>query len=1216
MRPFRSAISEPDQVNEADSQLAEEGAVLDQIGRVAGSSPSLREVCQQLADEVRKLVPFDRMSVGFLDLENGTFTEECAVGLHVPRPGRDDVELLAGTVIEEAVAKRSGVLAADMSPDALVSRYPGLKPVLVIGIRAVLAEPLISDGKVLAALVLASVDPNAYSKRHGDLVQRIGERIAGAIANSRRYAALQAEAAELATMAEMGRIVGSSSDIVEVYHLFVQKVRTLIPFDRLVIAMVDLESDTSTTAYVSGEAIPGAGVGSTSKISGSATETVVSTRSGVLDDGAARGVPGNDAELPSMMTVPLISGDQVISTLTFSSSSLAAYSDRDIALAERIAAQVAGAVDRSWLHSQLRRESQEAEVLAEIDLLMSSPLDIDAVYERFAGKVRTLIPFDRLVIARLDREAGEGTIAFLTGLAIPGRDIGTSYEADADAFQELVGVYSGVLATADSANELGARFPRWPFLTSGGVHSIVAVPLISKDQVFAALVLCSTKADAYEEADLALARRIGSQVAGAIVNDQLRTRLRRETEDGEVLAAIRRIISSAPAIEDVYDYAAERVRRLVPFDRIDIATVDMDGDNLTHRYVSGIEIDGGDEEAPEPVAGTIMEEAMRSHSPLLVQAESEEELESRFPSLKPDVEAGLRSFIVTPLLSGDVVVGALTLGSTLSDAYTDRHFALAERVGFGLAGAMAGVRVRTGQVPDAGELAALSEIGRIITSSVDIGEVYERFAVEVRKLISFDRIVIWTVDLQRQNLTASYVWGEEMSGLQGGRSILLSSSVAQAALSGSRDPTEAEGTAVDLAQRFAELLRDKATGQPAMLLVPLVSDNETVGMLSLRSTTAGRYARRDVAVAERIAGQIAGAVANARVYMESKQVESAVREAVERLDLAVGGSGDGLWDWKIPENEVWWSPRFKELVGFRQQEQAGGVHGLESQLHPEDRERVQSALNDHLAGQGPYDVEFRLRNGSGEYIWVSDRGQAMWDESGTAVRMSGSLRDVTDVKEGTVRGRPGAYDLRTPLAIVEGFRQALLMGRATQQDGGGEELVSYWQAAGRQVTQLTHELETLSRVIDSPLRRRSVDLTAMARSVVRSLRGVRPKRKIAFSIAEHMVVKGDPGLLRVLMENLLENAWKYTGKRRRARVEVRVAQRDGETVYYVRDNGAGFDMADADRLFGLFQRLHPAAEFEGAGVGLATVQHIVRRHGGSVWAEGQVEGGATFYFSI
>ena len=113
-----------------------------------------------------------------------------------------------------------------------------------------------------------------------------------------------------------------------------------------------------------------------------------------------------------------------------------------------------------------------------------------------------------------------------------------------------------------------------------------------------------------------------------------------------------------------------------------------------------------------------------------------------------------------------------------------------------------------------------------------------------------------------------------------------------------------------------------------------------------------------------------------------------------------------------------------------------------------------------------------------------------------------------------------------------------------------------------------------------------------------------------------MIANGDPELLRVLMENLLDNAWKYTAKQPRARVEVGVAERDGATAYYVRDDGAGFDMADVDKLFGLFQRLHPADEFEGTGVGLATVHQIVQRHGGTVSAEGQTGHGATFYFTL
>ena len=1216
LRPFRSPLSQRDQPNAAEGRAAEESAVLDRISRTAGASPSLDEVCQQLADQVRILIPFDRMSVRFLDLEDGTFTDECVAGLDIPDRRRDDPKPLAGTVTEEAVAQRSGVLVADLSPDVLVSRYPGLKPVLEVGIRAVLATPLVSDGEVTAVLMLASVDPGAYSQRHVEIAGRIGERLADAIANSRRYTQLQREAEELANLAEIGRIVGSSPDIVEVYHQLVQKVRTLVPFDRLVIAMLDLDSDVATNAYVSGEAIPDAGVGSTFTISGTDTETVVSNRSGVISKGDPSGVTGNATKLPSVMAVPLISGDQVVATLTFMSTSADAYSDRELALAERIATQVAGAVETSWLYNQLRREAQQGEILAEIDLLMGSPLDIDAVYERFAQKVRTLIPFDRLVIALLDDEARQGTIACVSGLPMPDQDVGTTYEANAEAFRELVGVYSGVVDSANSSEELADRFPRWSFLCSGGIRSLVAVPLISKDQVIAALVLCSTKTNAYQEEDLTHARRTGSRIAGTIANEQLRGRLQREAEEGEVLGGIRRMVSSTEDVESVYEYVAERVGRLIPFDRIDIATLDLEGETLTHRYVSGIEMPGDDEEGTEPVAGTIMEEAMRLRSPLLLQGQSPQEVESLFPSQVPSLEAGLKSFIATPLLSADVVVGAVTLSSTMSDAYTDRHLALAERVGFQLASALASVQIRTGQVPDAAELATLAEIGRIITSSVDIGEVYERFADEVRRLISFDRIVIWTIDLQRQNLVASYVSGAEMSGLERGRAFPLSSPAAKAVLSGRREPNGEEGTAVELAQRFAQLLQGSATGQPAMLLVPMVVDNDTVGMLSLRSTTTKPYTQRDLGVAERIAAQIAGAVANARLYLESKQIEEAVREAVERLDLAVDGSGDGLWDWKILENEVWWSLRFKELVDYRGRHESAGVHGLESRIHPEDRERVLKALDDHLEGRQPYDVGYRLRTGSEEYIWVSDRGQAVWDQSGRAVRMSGSLRNITDPMEGTAPGRADSYDLRTPLSIVEGFRQALLEGRTAPQDAEGDGLVDRWMAAGGLVAQLVKDLETLSWVLDSKLRRQSVDLSAMARSVVRKLRGARPKRRIAISIAGGMVAEGDPQLLRVVMENLLDNAWKYTGRRRRPRVELGVTQQDGETAYYVRDDGIGFDMAHADRLFGLFQRLPSAAEFEGTGVGLAIVQHIARRHGGSVWAEARPNRGATFYFTL
>jgi len=143
-----------------------------------------------------------------------------------------------------------------------------------------------------------------------------------------------------------------------------------------------------------------------------------------------------------------------------------------------------------------------------------------------------------------------------------------------------------------------------------------------------------------------------------------------------------------------------------------------------------------------------------------------------------------------------------------------------------------------------------------------------------------------------------------------------------------------------------------------------------------------------------------------------------------------------------------------------------------------------------------------------------------------------------------------------------------------------------------------------------------LNLTAMVEDIAAELRQSQPERDVKFIIEPNVMAYGDSHLLRIVLENLLSNAWKFTSKHKSAIIEFGVKKRDGKTVYFVRDDGAGFDMAYVDKLFVPFQRLHEEHEFEGTGIGLATVQRIVRRHGGTVWAEGEVEKGATFYFTL
>ena len=675
-------------------------------------------------------------------------------------------------------------------------------------------------------------------------------------------------------------------------------------------------------------------------------------------------------------------------------------------------------------------------------------------------------------------------------------------------------------------------------------------------------------------------------------------------------------MASSPTLDDAYDSLEEQLRRLLHFERIELATVDMKHATLTLRYVSGIKVAKVREGATLPLAGTIVGEAAGSRSSLIVQDRSADELKSAYPSWRPAVRAGLRSFMVAPLVSNEEVVGALSLGSTRPNAYTERDLALADRVGFHLAIAFGYILLHGGQRPDSNEVATLAEISRTITSSLDINEVYELVAEQVGKLVPFDKMAIWTVDLQRENLVASYVWGVDVPDLERGKVFPLKSQAAQDMLAERSGLNVGKGDVLALPGRLQDLLRGSTAGMPSIILVPLVSGNEAVGMLSLRSMAPNAYSDRDVAAAERIGAQIAGAVANARVYLECKQVEEAVREVVERLDLAVRGSGDGLWDWDLGQNRIWRSPRFNEMVGLNEQQESDGSPRWEEMVHPDDRDRVTRALHDHLERRLPYDVQYRMHTSTGEYRWLSDRGQAIWDDAGTAIRMSGSVRDITDDKLGGARGDTDIIDLSQPLATIESFRQTLLEGRGAEQDADVDLIATHLTSANRHMSKLVEDLQTLSWAMDSELRRAPVDLSAIVRSIGRTLRKAHPERKVTLSIAKGLMAEGDTRLLRVLVENLLDNAWKYTRTHQDARIEFGVTERDGHDLYYLRDDGIGFDATLAERIFGLFQRLHSEVEYEGTGVGLAIVRHIIRRHGGSIWADGEPERGATFYFAL
>ena len=209
-----------------------------------------------------------------------------------------------------------------------------------------------------------------------------------------------------------------------------------------------------------------------------------------------------------------------------------------------------------------------------------------------------------------------------------------------------------------------------------------------------------------------------------------------------------------------------------------------------------------------------------------------------------------------------------------------------------------------------------------------------------------------------------------------------------------------------------------------------------------------------------------------------------------------------------------------------------------------------------------------------------------------------------------------SHDLRAPLRSIDGFSQALLEDYADKLDEQGEGYLQRVRAASQRMGHLIDDLLNLSRVTRREMKLESVNLSILAREITEEVAQTQPDREVEFIITEDLMAQGDISLLRIALENLLGNAWKFTGNQPDTVIEFGATQYEGQLTYYIRDNGVGFDMTYMDKLFSPFQRLHTVAEFPGTGIGLATVQRIIHRHGGKIWAEGETGKGATFYFTL
>ncbi|WP_168735338.1 sensor histidine kinase [Pseudothauera rhizosphaerae] len=465
----------------------------------------------------------------------------------------------------------------------------------------------------------------------------------------------------------------------------------------------------------------------------------------------------------------------------------------------------------------------------------------------------------------------------------------------------------------------------------------------------------------------------------------------------------------------------------------------------------------------------------------------------------------------------------------------------------------------------------------------------------------------------------------------------------------------------ELNRRFAEILH---VPRRALHRLDMTTLRDQRILEPLRAALAGRPARYEGEYAATLSGRqlrvtlratpvfdadgrVTGGVGIVEDVSAQHEAESMLQEGETRYALAMRGTNEGLWDWNPQSRSLFLSSRLLSILGAEGDHLRTTSDEWLKLIHVQDRAHFQTALIAHLKGQTPhFECEYRLLDRSGEFRWVLARGIAQRDGNGIAYRMVGSIGDITERKraeagmrdlnrelESRVAERTAqlsaamkeleafsysvSHDLRAPLRAIDGYSAILATDYDAAFDDEARQLFQRMRAAVQRMGMLIDDLLDLARVSRQSIACQPVNLSSLVAEIAADLQRDEPQRKVSVEIEPGLHTHADPSLLRIALENLVGNAWKFTARRDDAAIRfTRNAGDGGEDVFCIEDNGAGFDMRYADKLFGAFQRLHHERDFQGTGIGLATVARIVQRHGGRIWAHGEPGKGARFCFTL
>jgi PAS domain S-box-containing protein len=958
------------------------------------------------------------------------------------------------------------------------------------------------------------------------------------------------------------------------------------------------------------------------------------------------------------LLLPLQFHGGLVGALVLSAGEPNVYTPEHIEIAAEVADQLAIAIQQARLYAEtseaLRREQQ----LNEVAHTISSTLDLPTLLRQVV----------RLAVELVG--AGESSMAVLSP---NGEMFAYTFNYRADVSPQVVPKGTGLawdivaigkpILLADYKTHPKA-LPAW---INAGVQAFLGVPLIAGETVLGVLGLFHmTSERRFTERDVALAESIGQQAGVAIRNAQLFEATQRQLTELTVLQAVATVGAAVESEDDLLMYATPIISHAFLQEQCGVLLLNENRSGLyVHPSSRGISAERMQDLVPlgQGITGTVAASGQLMRVP-------DVRLEPVYRASTPET----LSELCVPLKGSSQVLGVINVESPSLNAFSEADERLLVAVAGQLATALERLRAEQALRRLNAELerrvallTALHENGLDLSTQLDLSELLHTIVERLMRLEGVTMSVLYLAEPQRTRLKLVVSHGLAptylVSYLNEGQGI------------GGQVFQRGELLVVpDYSQWPERVIDGPELPYRSVLGMPIKWRGQVLGVINLLDERVGRFGQPEIEMARLFADQAAAAILNAQLFEATRRqlseltVLQAVAQAgteseteaslLERVMLTIGDTlfhgrgsimlldtsagvlrmaaaaravseeskryvvplGRGITGTVAQRGQPWRVPDVRQEPTYV----AGGAMTLSELCVPlKVGEHVLGVINIESAQLDAFSEadERLLLTLAGQLAPAIER-----------LRAEAALRQLNAELEQRVQERTAqleaankeleafsysvSHDLRSPLRSIDGFSQALLEDYEDQLDVDGQDYLRRVRAATQRMGQLIDDLLNLSRITRAELRQELVDLSALAQGVVAELQHAEPQRVVEVVIAAGLHGQGDARLLQIVLANLLGNAWKFTSKQTQARIELGAVVRDGHTTYFVRDNGAGFDMAYASKLFGAFQRLHALTEYSGTGIGLAIVQRIIHRHGGHVWAEGAVGQGATFYFTL